>query len=105
MLTGDIGLRELTVEARKLEHGLGGLVLGSLILYLMGMRRMIFQLSGFYCRVPLKRSLKGFYKGSIIGFYNIGALIIRIVWKIWSVSQRCEPLNVCRLVLRSPTCV
>ena len=31
--------------------GLGGLVLGSLILYLKGMRRMMFQLSGFYCRV------------------------------------------------------
>ena len=30
---------------------LGGLVLGSLILYLKGMRIMMFQLSGFYCRV------------------------------------------------------
>ena len=29
---------------------LGGLVLGSLILYLKGMRIMMFQLSGFYCR-------------------------------------------------------
>ena len=29
--------------------GLGGLVLGSLILYLKGMRKMMFQLSGFYC--------------------------------------------------------
>ena len=28
--------------------GLGGFVLGSLILYLKGMRRMMFQLSGFY---------------------------------------------------------
>ena len=28
---------------------LGGLVLGSLILYLKGMRIMMFQLSGFYC--------------------------------------------------------
>ena len=27
---------------------LGGFVLGSLILYLKGMRRMMFQLSGFY---------------------------------------------------------
>ena len=26
-------------------------MLGSLILYLMGMRIMMFQLSGFYCRV------------------------------------------------------
>ena len=26
-------------------------MLGSLILYLKGMRRMMFQLSGFYCRV------------------------------------------------------
>ena len=31
--------------------GLGGFVLGSLILYLKGMRRMMFQLSGFYYRV------------------------------------------------------
>ena len=30
---------------------LGGLVLGSLILYLKGMRIMMFQLSGFYCKV------------------------------------------------------
>ena len=30
---------------------LGGLVLGSLILYLKGMRIMMFQLSGFDCRV------------------------------------------------------
>ena len=28
---------------------LGGLVLGSLILYLKGMRTTMFQLSGFYC--------------------------------------------------------
>ena len=31
--------------------GLGGLVLGSRILYLKGMRTFMFQLSGFYCRV------------------------------------------------------
>ena len=29
---------------------LGGFVLGSLILYLKGMRIMMFQLSGFYCK-------------------------------------------------------
>ena len=29
---------------------LGGLVLGSLIVYLKGMRIMMFQLSGYYCR-------------------------------------------------------
>ena len=29
---------------------LGGLVLGSLILYLKGMRIVMFQLSGFYCK-------------------------------------------------------
>ena len=29
---------------------LGGLVLGSLILYIKGMRILVFQLSGFYCR-------------------------------------------------------
>ena len=33
---------------------LGGLVLGSLILYLKGMRIMMFQLSGFYCRAYSK---------------------------------------------------
>ena len=31
--------------------GLGGLVLGSLMLYLKGMRIMMFQLSGFDCIV------------------------------------------------------
>ena len=30
---------------------LGGLVLGSLIVYLKGMRIMMFQLSGYYCTV------------------------------------------------------
>ena len=34
-------------------------MLGSLILYLKGMRIMMFQLSGFYCRVPV--SLDGIY--------------------------------------------
>ena len=29
-------------------------------------------------RVPLKGSLTGYYKGSIVEFYNIGAFIIRI---------------------------
>ena len=43
---------ECTVKARKLEHGfiIGGLVLGSLILYVKGMRIMMLQLSGFYYR-------------------------------------------------------
>ena len=40
--------------------GLGGLVLGSLILYLKGMRIMMFQLSGYYYKPlnpqPLKLS-------------------------------------------------
>ena len=35
----------------------GGFVLGSLILYLKGMRRMMFQLSGFYCRGKLVNEL------------------------------------------------
>ena len=30
---------------------LGGFVLGSLFIYLPGMRIMMFQLSGFYCRL------------------------------------------------------
>ena len=34
---------------RVWNMALGGLVLGSLILYLKGMRIMMFQLSGFYC--------------------------------------------------------
>ena len=33
--------------------GLGGFVLGSLIRYLKGMRRMMFRLSGFYYRLVL----------------------------------------------------
>ena len=32
---------------------LGGFALGSPILYLKGMRIMMFQLSGFYCNEPL----------------------------------------------------
>ena len=39
--------------------GLGGLVLGSPLLYLKGMRKMMFQLSGFYSRV-----LEGSFKGN-----------------------------------------
>ena len=31
-------------------------MLGSLILYLKGMRIMMFQLSGFYCNVPTQRA-------------------------------------------------
>ena len=38
--------------------GLGGLVLGSLILYLKGMRIMMFQLSGFYYKGTLIETLK-----------------------------------------------
>ena len=37
-----------TANTRKLEMGLGGFVLGSPILYLKGMRILMFQLSGFY---------------------------------------------------------
>ena len=35
-------------EARKLEHGFRWIILGSLILYLRGMRIIMLQLSGFY---------------------------------------------------------
>ena len=38
----------------------GGLVLGSLILYLKGMRRMMFQLSGFHCSIESRVNLWGF---------------------------------------------
>ena len=45
---------------------LGGLVLGSLILFLKGMRRMMFQLSGFYYKCEdlneqSRAPLKGLY--------------------------------------------
>ena len=43
---------------------LGGLALGSLILYLKGMRTTMFQLSGFYCngvRLKVLRDLEKFY--------------------------------------------
>ena len=39
---------------------LGGIVLGSLILYLQGMRIMMFQLSGFYCRAYVAAQGLGF---------------------------------------------
>ena len=44
-------------------------MLGSLILYLKGMRRMMFQLSGFYYRV-VRRMLQDFV-GSFISFYTV----------------------------------
>ena len=37
------------VEARKLEHGFRRIRARILTIYLKGMRRMMFQLSGFYC--------------------------------------------------------
>ena len=49
---------------------LGGLVLGSLILYLKGMRLMMFQLSGFYCKGIYKGSFTGIYTGSFKGIYK-----------------------------------
>ena len=42
--------RDLERIPESWNMGLGGLVLGSLILYLRGMRILMFQLSGFYCR-------------------------------------------------------
>ena len=50
---------------------LGGLVLGSLILYLKGMRRMMFQLSGFYCRAS----------SLLYGFRPLG---LRSTWTIFA---------------------
>ena len=44
---------------------LGGLVLGSLILYLKGIRIMMFQLSGFYYRVL--GSAHGLHSSSLLG--------------------------------------
>ena len=46
--------------------GLGGFLLGSLILYLKGMRILMFQLSGIYYKGSYKTSFKGSYKG--LGF-------------------------------------
>ena len=46
--------------------GLGGFVLGSLILYLKGMRRMMFQLSGFYYRNLMKKPWP--YNRYMLGF-------------------------------------
>ena len=40
---------------------LGGFLLGSLIIYLKGMRRMMFQPSGFYYSTNLKRSPKAVF--------------------------------------------
>ena len=62
--------------------GLGGFVLGSLILYLKGMRRMMFQLSGFYYipKRPKSRSdngptpIKGHYSTY---FWGLGTLAIK----------------------------
>ena len=52
------GARLLTISCLLLQStpeswnmDLGGIVLGSLILYLKGMRIMMFQLSGFYYKV------------------------------------------------------
>ena len=47
--------------------GLGGFVLGSPILYLKGMRILMFQLSGFYCIGfrGLGFTLRGSFGGSI----------------------------------------
>ena len=42
----------IKVISESWNMGLGGLVLGSLILYFKGMRLMMFQLSGFYCKLP-----------------------------------------------------
>ena len=79
-------------------------MLGSLILYLKGMRIMMFQLSSFYYRVPLKGSLKGFYKGSIIGFYNIGALVIRIgFWgPLYYSYNNKEPPKIVLVIIAAP---
>ena len=51
------------VNPKSWNMALGGLVLGSLILYLRGMRIMMFQLSGFYCILYCKCSCD--YKGML----------------------------------------
>ena len=43
-----MGLNIVNPESWNMD--LGGLVLGALIFYLKGMRAIMFQLSGFYCR-------------------------------------------------------
>ena len=42
----------LEASTESWNMALGGFVLGSLILYLKGMRRMMFQLSGFHLKDP-----------------------------------------------------
>ena len=49
------------------------LVLGSLILYLKGMRIMMFQLSGFYCKgSETAFCLIGFTKAYMTGHHDAG---------------------------------
>ena len=57
----------MIVNPRKLEHGFRMINAGIPILYLKGMRAIIFQLSGFY------------YINSIIGF-TIGTYKKRLLW-------------------------
>ena len=49
-------------------------MLGFPILYFKGMRLMMFQLSGFYCRVSSKGSIRATTR-DLQGYYNIGAEI------------------------------
>ena len=44
----------------------------------MLMKRLVIVLGGLENRVPFKGCLKGLYKGSTVGFYNLGGLITRI---------------------------
>ena len=60
-------------------------MLGSLILYLKGMRIMMFQLSGFYCRFWSSGFETGFQGSRILGGghgiqgckFRVGGLVIR----------------------------
>ena len=52
-------------------------MLGSLILYLKGMRIMMFQLSGFYCSCRVQKPQKVYTFGFIVGVGNIKGLGFR----------------------------
>ena len=62
-------------------------MLGSLILYLKGMRRMMFQLSGFYCRE--------------LGLQEVGKQLLFGGFRNWG-TQKKSTLNSRILIIRTP---
>ena len=66
-------------------------MLGSLILYLKGMRIMMFQLSGFHYKGSFKGSFHGCFKGSLYCvcgfFYVFGVFRDSISWVLGCTVQ------------------